>query len=255
MYALMPGHAAVFGEIVYGYQVVDGLEVRGGRLGRVILNIQEGSCTSKPGGGCMLTETCDVAVVAIDEAGVHVENSVTDFEGRQLTIATQPAEVICDQSVQTFCSGARQIRGSVKLTGFTSRESPHICDCIGLLQDNGEPLHGRSESGLLVTDVPAEGSIDDASVNCLAMLIAVQKVDIEGEPRREYSLAVPMPRVFRRLRKQSTFRNSGPANFVSPLSKPRRTSSTVSGFDLREEEPVGEVGVGDLSTVATTSHI
>ena len=252
-YAVMPGHAARFGETVHRYSGES--QERQGRLGQVITILQEGGRVSKSGGGSLLIESCDVAVVAIDEAGVHLENTVRDFEDRWLSLAAQPAEVVCDQSVQTFCSGAGPVRGNVKLVGFTSRQSPHVCDCIGLLQDSGEPLHGRSESGLLVTDVPARRSGNEALVNCLAMLIAVQKVPVAGEPEREYSIAVPMTRVFRRLRDQSLFRRGEPPSFISPLLKPRRHSSPVPALDLRADDSIGQLGVGDLSAVATASHI
>jgi len=256
LYALMPGHAAIFGETVYGCgdvrQPVE-QEPRG-RLGRVIMSLQEGGASSKPNGRISLVETCDMAVVAIDEPDAPVENSVMDMAGNKLCLAAKPADVFGGQSVQTFCSDAGRVRGTVKLVGFTSRESPYICDCIGLVRDSGDPLHGFMESGLLVTDIPAMSCVSETAVSCLAMLIAVQKIPIEGELTRVFSLAVPMTRVFQRLQEQKLFRNSGRLSFTLPSVKSdQQTSSLVSTVDLQEEGVVSEVG--DPSTIATASRV
>ena len=263
----MPGHAAVFGETVYGFKGEG--QGRQGRLGSVILNLQEGGCTSRPNPHCgpLLIETCDVAVVVIDEADVKLENSVTDFEGCQLSLAPFPADAVqSGQSVQTFCPEAGQVRGKVSLLGFTSRESAHICDCIGLLRDDGhdgQPLHGSGQSGLLVTDVPAKpDGRNDAVVKCLAMLVALQTIATDRQPTRVYSLAVPMSRVFQRLGEQPLFQITGRPSFVSPL-KTKRTrisgSSPVSAVNtvdlLEDSEGVQINAVGDMSTVPTPSHV
>jgi len=258
----MPGHAAVLGETVYGFKGEG--QGRHGRLGRVILNLQEGGCTSNTRGGPLLIETCDVAVVGIDEADMKLENSVTDFEGCQLSLAPLPADAVqSGQSVQTFCPEAGQVRGKVSLLGFTSRESAHICDCIGLLRNDGQPLHGSGQSGLLVTDVPAKpDGRNDAVVNCLAMLVALQTIATDGQPTRVYSLAVPMSRVFQRLGEQRLFQNTGEPSFVSPLKTERTRisgSSPVSAVNtvdlLEDSEGVQINAVGDMSTVPTPSHV
>ena len=243
----MAGHGARCDDVMYGCH-----EHRG-RLGPVIICLQEVACVSSPHDRPRLIKTCDVAVVDIDQAA-DVENSVTDFKGRRLSLSPLPEKVRCKQAVQIFKSGAGTVRGKVELVGYFSRDSPYLCDCIGVLQDDGGSMHGPRGSGLLLTTVPTEGT---DVVDCLAMLIALQTIEWKGKPLREYSIAVPMRRLFRRLQGHWLFSASDPLCFVGPLAKPRRSSSPVLGLDLQEMEADGEVtcNVGDLSSVATPSHV